>query len=123
MPRVTEVKFTTAEAKLNSESGQTEVVVRFEDGKESRFAAATPDQPALWIEKGKQGWHFGNPVLFVAKLDRPSVEAAVGTMASDMGGYWLRYYNARPSKPAGRKNNNSSNTAQTLTRGGSGGVD
>src|SRR6266704_2202626 len=94
MPRVTEVRFVPSESKLKPESGQAEVQVHFQDGKQSTFIAATPDQPSLWIERGKLGWHFGNPVLFVNRLDRPSVEAAVATMASDMGGYWLRYYNS-----------------------------
>lgn len=83
------------------ESGQAEVTVHFENGGVSVFTAATPDQPALWAESGKKGWFFGRPVLFVRRLDRPSLENAVAAMAQDMGGYWLRYYNKPKNKPAG----------------------
>ncbi|MBI3552251.1 MAG: hypothetical protein HY077_07015 [Elusimicrobia bacterium] len=100
MPRVTEILLAPPESELAPESGEAEITVRFEDGGSSVFAAATPDRAAQWIEKGKKGWHFGNPVLFVIRLDRPSVEAAVAAMASDMGGYWLRYYNSPKKKPA-----------------------
>jgi hypothetical protein len=99
MPRVTEVRLAGPASKLKPESAQSEISVHFEDGKESVFTAATPDQPALWIEKDKKGWHFGNPVLFVSRVDQASVEAAVASMATDMGGYWLHYYNSPKKKP------------------------
>jgi hypothetical protein len=102
MPRVTEVRLAGPESKLKPESGHSEITVLFDNGKESVFTAATPDQPALWIEQGKKGWHFGNPVLFVSRLDRPSVELAVSHMAVDMGGYWLRYYNVPKKKPGAK---------------------
>ena len=96
--RVTEIRLEPLEPK--TETGSVEVGVHFENGGLSTFSAATPDQPALWAEKGKKGFFFGSPVLFVSRLDSACVEAAVAAMASDMGGYWLRYYNSPKKKPA-----------------------
>jgi len=79
-----------------------EVTVNFENGGLSVFGVATPDQPALWTAKGTPGWFFGRPILFVSRLDKASVEAAVATMSSDMGGYWLRYYNSPKKTKAAR---------------------
>ena len=97
--RVTGIDLDPSEPK--PESGQAEVSVHFENGGVSSFTVATPDQPALWAEKGKKGWFFGSPVVFVGRLDRASIEAAVAAMAQDMGGYWLRYYNKPKNKPKG----------------------
>lgn len=95
--RVTEVRLTPPEPATST--GQAEVSVEFEKGGISRFLAATPDQPALWAQREKKGWFFGSPVLFVGSLDRARLESAVGAMAQDMGGYWLRYYNSSRKKP------------------------
>ena len=97
--RVTEIRLDPSEPK--ADAGRVQVNVHFENGGVSVFEAATPDQPALWAEKGKKGWFFGSPVLFVSRLDRRSIEAAVAAMAQDMGGYWLRYFNSPKKKPAG----------------------
>lgn len=83
----------------DSPRGRTPVRVLFEDGRESRFEAATPAQPADWIKH--KGFSFGPPLLFVARVERPAVEAAVAAMAQEMGGYWLRYYNT-PEAPAAK---------------------
>ncbi len=102
LSRVAEVCLLAPKSGLHSGSGQSDVEVRFEDGGISSFLAATPDQPALWIQDGKRGWHFGSPVLFVGSLDRACVEKAVQAMAYDMGGYWLRYYNSPQVKKRAR---------------------
>jgi hypothetical protein len=81
----------------DSPRGRLPVRVVFEDGRASSFEAAAPGQPSEWIKP--KGFAFGPPTLFVATLDRPSIEGAVAVMAQDMGGYWLRYYNTPEAKP------------------------
>lgn len=63
-----------------------------EDGKQSTFFVATPDQPAVWTQE--EGFSFGAPVLFARRLDQETVAEAAQAMAAEMGGYWLRYYNS-----------------------------
>jgi hypothetical protein len=70
-----------------------------EDGKVSLFQVATPDQPQRWVET--EGFSFGAPVLFVKRLDLETVAEAAQAMASEMGGYWLRYYNSPGERVAG----------------------
>jgi hypothetical protein len=75
-------------------SGECEARVSLEDGRSSRFAVATPDRPGLWMSAAGADFVFRPPVLYVARFDDALVCEAVGTMAADLGGYWLRYYNA-----------------------------
>ncbi|HAH06842.1 MAG TPA: hypothetical protein DCM05_10005 [Elusimicrobia bacterium] len=80
-------------------SGECEVLVALEDGRASRFAVATPDRPGLWMSESGQDSVFRLPVLYVARFDDALVCEAVKTMAADLGGYWLRYYNAVAAPP------------------------
>src|SRR5437899_283954 len=81
----------------DSQRGRTPVRVVFEDGRWSSFEAASPQQPADWTKA--KGFAFGPPTLYVARLDRGSIEGAVAAMAQEMGGYWLRYYNTPADAP------------------------
>lgn len=84
-------------------SGEAEAVVSLEDGRGSRFAVATPDRPGRWMADAGADFVFRPPVLYVARFDPDSIREAVDRMAADLGGYWLRYYNAvsaPPAKPA-----------------------
>ncbi|MBI5210054.1 MAG: hypothetical protein HY927_08790 [Elusimicrobia bacterium] len=84
------------------EAGCARAVVKLEDGKASTFIVATLDQPRRWTAESKAGFRLTNPVLFVRSLDEEAVAQAMGWMAMDMGGFWLRYYNSekRPSPPS-----------------------
>lgn len=71
------------------------VAVELENGRTLSIRVAAPAEAASWISP-KQPYAFGDPVLFVARRDEASVARAVAAMAADMGGYWLRYYDASP---------------------------
>lgn len=86
-PEVRSIRFLKQSA-----AEELEILVRFKDGGESSFLAATPGRPAAVLRDGKD-FFLGPPMLFVAGLDEDSIQEAVGAMASDIGGFWLRYYN------------------------------
>lgn len=94
-PRVSSIDFSVPLSSLDPASADCAVRVAFADGGGSAFTVATYDRAEAWTRKAKAGAWWSDPVLFVERLDRPTVEAAVAAMASDMGGYWLRYYNRR----------------------------
>lgn len=84
---------------LEPSSGSVGLRASLEDGKQSVFQVATADQPARWVEA--DGFSFGAPVLFVKRLDQETVAEAAQSMAAEMGGYWLRYYNSPGERVAG----------------------
>ena len=91
-PKVASVSF---DAPKDLSSGEAQLTVSYEDGGSSTFLVATFDRAEEWMKKAKSKAWWSAPVLFVASLDKPTVDAAVGAMAAEMGGYWLRYYNRR----------------------------
>jgi hypothetical protein len=95
--RIRSLEFVPAGASLAPESSSSGLKAGLEDGGESTFTVATGDQPARWIDPA--GYCFGAPVLFVRRLDEPTVAEAAEGMAAEMGGYWLRYYNS-PGEPS-----------------------
>ena len=101
------LEFLARQNEARPESSSATLRASLEDGKESTFKVATPDQPALALEA--EGFSFGMPTLFVRRLDEETVAEAAQAMAAEMGGYWLRYYNtpgepaAAPAKPAKKK--------------------
>lgn len=98
-PTIKSVSFLTPAASVKPESGRSDLKVTLADGSLSAFAAATPDQPGIWTGKG-QAHFFGNPILFVSRLDPETTRIAIDAMAHEMGGYWLRYYHCRDAVPA-----------------------
>src|SRR5947209_16968546 len=90
-----------ANATLEPSSGSVGLRASLEDGKQSVFQVATADQPARWVEG--EGFSFGAPVLFVKRLDQETVAQAAQSMAAEMGGYWLRYYNSPGERVAGER--------------------
>jgi len=80
--------------------GEARVRAVLESGGESTFLAATFDRPAAWTKSRKGGFWFSTPVLYVRRLDAPSVRAAVDAMAAELGGFWLRYYRSPAVAPA-----------------------
>ena len=92
--RVSSIEFISPETELDASADNADVQVRLEDGSLSSFVASTPDQPSAWMRNNNAGFSFGTPLLFVRSLDRETVGEAVSAMASEMSGYWLRYYNS-----------------------------
>lgn len=91
-PKVASIDFAPP---ADASSGDCELSVVFEDGGGSTFKAATFDRAEAWMAAGNKKAWWSEPVLFVARLDVETVRAAVDAMASEMGGYWLRYYHRR----------------------------
>jgi hypothetical protein len=88
--RIASLEFVPGEPAVDSATAGLKAGL--EDGKQSTFSIATPDQPALWT--AAEGFSFGAPVLFARRLDQETVAEAAQAMAAEMGGYWLRYYNS-----------------------------
>ena len=93
-PRVASIEFFGAPSSLDPESGECRVQIDLEDGRFSTFIAATFDRAEAWLKEKKASARWSTPVLYVERLDRETVRAAVERMAADKGGYWLRYYNS-----------------------------
>ena len=74
----------------SGEAGRTEVLVHLAGGKQLTLYAATPEAAATWV--APQGFCAGPPVLYVRSLDPEAVREGVEAMASELSGYWLRYY-------------------------------
>lgn len=98
--RISSIQLSPEASQLDPASGEVKIKVGLEDGSSSSFIAATFNQPARWAAKGG-GFHFGNPALFVRALDQETLGQAVVTMASEMSGFWLRYYNSTGPSNAG----------------------
>ena len=99
-PRVSSVEFVDPVSSVAPESGDLRVTVRIEGGKDSTFRAATFDGPGRWMAADRAGHWFSEPVLYLRRIDETSIGAAVDSMASQLGGYWLRYYRAAPGSPS-----------------------
>ncbi|HVE14754.1 MAG TPA: hypothetical protein VNI01_15265 [Elusimicrobiota bacterium] len=83
-------------------AGEIRVRIALDDGSETAVLASTPERPRLWVEEGG-GFSFGKPALYLLDLSEASIQAGARALASDLGGYWLRYYNALGRGPAGKK--------------------
>ncbi len=82
-------------APADPSSGDCDLTVAFVGGGGSTFKVATIDRAEAWMTAAKTKAWWSDPVLFVERIDRKTVLAAVDAMAAEMGGYWLRYYNRR----------------------------
>lgn len=101
MAEVKSLKFIESSSDLGPKK---DLWVELQDSSTSQFHLAQPEEAASWLASGP-GYFFSSPVLFTAGADEESVGEAAVTMASEMGGYWLRYYNSsgrapRPGKPS-----------------------
>jgi hypothetical protein len=94
------VDFLDSLERADPASGEARVRVGMDGGRESSFVVATFDRPAHWMKESKLDHWFSEPVLYVRRLDAATVRAGVEAMASDLGGYWLRYYRAAPGAPS-----------------------
>ena len=99
-PQIAFIDYLDSLDRANPASGEARLRVGLEGGRESTFVAATFDRPAVWMKDGKLDNWFAEPVLYVGRLDEATVRAAVQAMATDLGGYWLRYYRAAPGTPS-----------------------
>ena len=99
-PRVNFVDFLDPLERVDPASGQARVRVGLEGGRESVFLAATFDRPEAWMKERKLDHWFDELVLYVRRLDTPTVRAAVEASSPEPGGYRLRYYRAAPGAPS-----------------------
>lgn len=93
-PRIESIEFFGEPGSLDPASGECRLRVGLEGGRFSTFLAATFDRADSWLKEEKAGFRWSSPVLFVERLDKDTVKAAVERMAADKGGWWLRYYNS-----------------------------
>ena len=105
IPRIRFIEFLSP-APENPDSGAADIRVNLEDGSASCFGVLTPSHVAHRMNDAGQDFSYGEPVLFVRRLDQDGLNKGVGAMAEDMSGFWLRYYNSKPAakkKAGGRK--------------------
>jgi len=105
IPRVRRIEFLSTPPE-NPDSGGADVRVSLEDGSASSFGVLTPSHAGHRMNEAGQDFSYGDPVLFVRRLDQEGLAQAVAAMAADMSGFWLRYYNSKrdeKKKPKGRK--------------------
>ncbi|MCX5795637.1 MAG: hypothetical protein NTY77_09105 [Elusimicrobia bacterium] len=105
IPRIRNIEFLSAPPE-NRDSGGAEVRVNLEDGSASAFGVLTPSHVGHRMNEAGQDFSYGTPALFVKRLDQEGLAKAAQAMASDMSGFWLRYYNSRrdeKKKAKGRK--------------------
>lgn len=92
-----------APAPRDLQRGEGALRVSLEEGGECHFPALTPNHVAARMNESGQDFSYGVPSLFVRSFDPESLGVAVGAMAADMSGFWLRYYNSKPPASKGRK--------------------
>lgn len=104
IPRVRFIEFLSPPPE-NPDNGGADIRVNLEGGGASCFAVLSPSHVAHRMNEAGKDFSYGDPALFVKRLDEEGLGKAVGAMASDMGGFWLRYYNSKPApkKRKGRK--------------------
>ncbi len=105
IPRIRSIEFVGAPPE-NPDSGSAEIRVSLEDGSSSVFGVLTPNYAGHRMNEAGKDFTYGAPALFVKRLDQEGLGQAVEAMASDMSGFWLRYYNSQrgeKKKPKGRK--------------------
>ena len=93
-PRIKKIEFLTPASEFTADSGSADLRVSLEDGGHSTFIVATPDQPGRWMSQNRAAFSFGSPVVYLNRLDEPAVARAAEALASEMSGYWLRYFNS-----------------------------
>ena len=98
--RVRTVEFLDPLERADPAAGEARVRVAVEGGRDASFVAATFDRPRAWMKARKQDHFFGEPVLYVRRLEPALVRSAAEAMAARLGGYWLRYYRAAPGAPS-----------------------
>lgn len=107
IPRIRQIEFLSAPPE-NADSGGADIRVHLEDGGSSTFGALTPSHAARRMNEAGQDFTYGDPALFVKRIDQAGLGKAVEAMANDMSGFWLRYYNSqrgdkKKAKGKGRK--------------------
>ncbi|MDD5629862.1 MAG: hypothetical protein PHU21_12405 [Elusimicrobia bacterium] len=92
IPRIRHIEFRSAPPE-NPDAGAAEVRVNLEDGSASTFPVLTPNHVSHRMNEAGQDFLYGAPSLFVKRLDQEGLAKAADAMATDMSGFWLRYYN------------------------------
>lgn len=72
-----QIEFISPEAELNPENDNADVVLRLDDGRVFGLLVATPNNIYWCMDNGKNDYYFGVPPLFVRRLTRDAVEAAI----------------------------------------------
>jgi hypothetical protein len=94
IPRIRHIEFQSAQPE-NPDCGCGDVRVDLEDGSASSFGALTPNHVGRRMNEAGKDFSYGEPALFVKRLDQEGLAKAAEAMAADMSGFWLRYYNSK----------------------------
>jgi hypothetical protein len=95
VPRIRFIEFLSP-APENPDVGGADIRVNLEDGSTSSFPVLTPSHISHRMNDAGQDFSYGDPALFVRRMDQEGLAKAVESMATDMSGFWLRYYNSKP---------------------------
>jgi hypothetical protein len=85
-----EIEFVSPENEINPEDDNVDVFVRFDDGRVYGLLVATPNNIYRCMDNEGNDHYFGVPPLFVRRLTRQAVEAAVAELFKEPR--WVEVY-------------------------------
>lgn len=84
------VEFLSPETEIDPDNDNVDVVLHLDDGRAYNFLIATPNNIYWCMDNEGIDYFFGDPPLFVRKLNRENVERAITALLVDSR--WLEIY-------------------------------
>jgi hypothetical protein len=78
----------------NPENDNLDVLVTLEDGRTYIFVVSTPNNIYWCMENDGKEYFFGCPEVFVRRMTRENIEAALTALVVEDDGKWLEVYGA-----------------------------
>jgi hypothetical protein len=93
------IEFLSPESEIDPENDNVDILLHLDDGRTYSFVVATPQNIFYCMENEGVDYFFGVPPVFVKRLDREIVQAALTAIAVEDGGKWLAIYGSLQTKP------------------------
>lgn len=91
-PQIRSITYLSDLSEVNPEHDNVDVHVALEDGRESTFVVATPNNVFWCMENENVEYFFGEPILFVKCLTVENIEKAINAIVLEGNGRWLKAY-------------------------------
>ncbi|HTS49408.1 MAG TPA: hypothetical protein VMH05_15760 [Bryobacteraceae bacterium] len=85
-----QIDFVSPEDQINPENDNVDILVRLDDGRVYSLLVATPNNIYWCMDNESNDYYFGVPPVFVRRLTRGAVEAAVALLIKHPE--WLNVY-------------------------------
>jgi hypothetical protein len=95
-PKLTEIRYLSEWSEVNPENDNIDVHVLLSDGREFTVVVATPNNLFWCMDNGGVDYFIGGPMIFVKRLTKENVEAAVRSLIPENDGHWIDIYMPRP---------------------------